>query len=83
MSPCDIEEIEYSLELPIGTRLYYRNRLLEVVESEEDRFRCLECALVTEFMDEPGCRISSCFGFERYDRKRIIFKEVKETEEDQ
>lgn len=81
MSPCDIEETEYSLELPIGTRLYYKNHLLEVVESEEDKFRCLECALVTEFMDEPGCRISSCFGFERHDRKRIILKEVKETEE--
>ncbi len=81
VSPCDIEEIEYSLELPIGTRLYYKNRLLEVVESEEDKFRCLECALVTEFMDESGCRISSCFGFERHDRKRTIFKEVKETEE--
>lgn len=83
MSPCDIEEIEYSLELPIGTRLYYKNRLLEVVESEEDRFRCLECALVTEFMDELGCQISRCFRFERHDRKRIIFKEVKGTEEDQ
>ena len=82
MSPCDIEEVECSLELPIGTRLYYRNRLLEVVESEEDKFRCLECALVTEFMDEPGCQISSCFGFERHDRKRIVFKEVKETEEE-
>ena len=83
MNHCGIEEIEYSLELPIGTRLYYKNRLLEVVESEEDRFRCLECALVTEFMDELGCQISRCFGFERHDRKRIIFKEVKGAEEDQ
>ena len=81
MSPCDIEEIEYSLELPIGTRLHYKNRLLEVVESKEDRFRCLECALVTEFMDEPGCQISRCFSFERRDGKRILFKEVKEIEE--
>ena len=82
MSPRDIEEIEYSFELPIGIRLYYKNRLLEVIESEEDRFRCLECALVTDFMDGPGCQISRCFGFERHDRKRIIFKEVKETEEE-
>ena len=82
MSPRDIEEIEYSFELPIGTRFCYKNRLFEVIESEEDKFRCLECALVTEFMDEPGCQISSCFGFERHDRKRIIFKEVKETEEE-
>ena len=37
MSPRDIEEIEYSFELPIGIRLYYKNRLLEVIESEEDR----------------------------------------------
>ena len=78
MNHCDIGEIEYSLELPIGTRLYYKNRLLEVVESEEDRFRCLKCALVTEFMDEPGCQISRCFGFERHDGKRILFKEVEE-----
>ena len=30
----DIEEIEYSLELPIGTKFYYWNYLYEVIESE-------------------------------------------------
>lgn len=76
---CDIEGIEYSLELPIGTRLYYQNHLLEVVESEEDRFRCSECTFFKEFFDEPMCQINKCFGFERHDRKRTIFKEVEET----
>ena len=76
---CDIEEIEYSLELSIGTRLYYRNRLYEVVESEEDKFHCLECVFFKEFFDEPICQINKCFGFERHDKKRILFKEVTDT----
>lgn len=82
MSPRDIEESEYSLELPIGAKLYYKNRLLEVVESEEDKLRCLECAFFKEFFDEPMCQINKCFRFERHDRKRIIFKGVKEIEEE-
>lgn len=35
MNHCDIEEIEYSLELPIGTRFYFRDSLFEAVGSEE------------------------------------------------
>lgn len=34
MSEYDIEELENSLELPIGTKFYFRNILFEVVEFE-------------------------------------------------
>ena len=75
----DIEEIEYSLELPIGTRYYYQNHFYEVVESEEDKFHCLECVFFKELFNEPMCQITKCFGFERHDKKRVIFKEVKKA----
>lgn len=77
MSHCGIEEIEYSLELPIGTIFYYQNHLYEVVESEEDKSQCLKCAFFDDLFSELLCQLSSCFTFERHDGKRIIFKEVK------
>lgn len=83
MNHCDIEEIEYSLELPVGTRFYYRNHLYEVIEWEEDKLRCLKCAFFKELFNEPMCQINNCFTFERHDGKRILFREVKEMEEEQ
>ncbi len=41
-----IEEIEYSgIELPIGTRFYYKGKLCEVVELEHeyDYNKCSKC----------------------------------------
>lgn len=43
-----IEKIEDSLELPIGSRFYYKGRIYEVVKSDEGRWGCPKCALFDE-----------------------------------
>ena len=79
----DIEEIEYSIELPIGSRFYFRNRLYEVIESNKDE--CWQtCAFDDEFQYDLICQVMNCGGryYERIDRKLVIFKEVKETDDE-
>ena len=78
----DIEEIVYSVELPIGTKFYYRNRLYEVVESKEEDFCYSKCAFYDEFWDDPMCRIAICSKSNRHDKKSAFFKEIKEVEEE-
>lgn len=77
MSEYDIEELENSLELPIGAKFYFRNILFEVVEFEgEGIWGCPKCA----FNKRDGdmlCDIVRCTG-NRHDGKSIYFKEVKE-----
>ena len=75
----DSEDIEYNLELPIGTRFYFQNRLCEVIESGEDTFKCLKCAFFRKHM----CQINSCYIFERHDGKCVFFNEVKQSKEEQ
>ena len=78
----DIEEIECSLELPIGTKFYYWNRLYEVVESERKDFCCLKCAFWEEIINDPMCQVMNCGGHgytKRFDGKRVIFKEVEKA----
>ena len=53
----DIEELEYSLELSIGTKFYYWNRLYEVVKSDEGRQGCPKCALFDEY---EICSVMNC-----------------------
>ena len=74
----DIEEFEYSLELPIGTRFYFRNRLYEVIESNS-RYCCQGCVFNDESYDLV-CQLMNCGGsyYERLDRKLVMFKEVEE-----
>lgn len=80
----DIEELEYSLELPIGTKFYYWNRLYEVVESEGGDFCCSKCAFCNR--EEKLCYVMNCnegaryyCGYERHDKKYIFFKEVEQS----
>ena len=79
----DIEELEYSLELPIGTRFYFMNRLYEVIESNS-RNCCQECAFIDESYD-PICQFMNCGGsyYERLDRKLVLFKELEEIKEEE
>ena len=78
----DIEEFEYSIELPIGIRFYFKNRLYEVIESNS-RNCCQECAFIDESYDLI-CQFMNCGGsyYERLDRKLVSFKEVEKTEDD-
>lgn len=73
------QSIERSLELPIGTRFYYQNRLHEVIESEDRKWGCSQCAFDNRY-DEAICEAMNCNNC-RHDKKIIFFKEVKEIEE--
>lgn len=68
----NIEEIEYSgIELPIGTRFYYKGRLCEVVETAFDH--CSEC-----IMECSDCVSMICESEGRQDNTEICFKFVEE-----
>ena len=74
------ENVEHSVELPIGTRFYFRDTLLEVAESEDGKaWYCAKCVLGAR--DEAElCQIMNC-NYCRRDDKYTYFKEVKEMEE--
>ena len=68
----DIEDIEYSgIELPIGTRFFYKGRLCEVVETAYDH--CSECV-----MECSDCISLVCESEGRQDGKNVCFKLVQE-----
>ena len=73
-----IEDTERNLELPTGSRFYFRNRLLEVAELEDDGWGCSQCAFAGE---EDLCGIMNCHNC-RHDKKLIFFKEVEETKKE-
>lgn len=74
----EIKNIDQSLELPIGTRFYFRNCLYEVVEIEDRKWGCSQCGLSKE---EEICEVFNC-NYCRCDNKNIFFKEIKETEDE-
>ena len=89
MNKCVIEEIEKSLELPIGTRFYLQDTLFEVVEANESRmypWGCPKCAFnaFNRKDREEICLVMKCDGGDscRHDKKFIYFKEVGETREE-
>ena len=75
------ENVERSIDLPIGTRFYFKDTLLEVAESEDGKaWYCSKCALCKR--DEAElCQIMNCW-YDRRDDKYTYFKEVKEEGED-
>ena len=78
----DVEELEYTLELPIGTKFYYWNRLYEVVEPKRKELCCLECAFWEEIINDPMCQVMNCGGHsyrKRHDGKRVVFKEIEKA----
>ena len=72
------EEIEYSLELTIGTRFYFQNRLYEVVESNLS-YCCPKCAFFNGFFNNDMCKIAICHEDDRHDKKHIFFKEIEKA----
>lgn len=60
------------IELPVGTRFYYYDRLVEVVEGN----KCSSCM----FHEKGNLECSYSIQFlccERKDNKSVVFKEVK------
>ena len=61
------------IELSIGTRFYYKGRLCEVVELEDEYDRCSKCGLFIY-----DCRMMNCRSTLREDGKNVCFKWIKE-----
>ena len=64
------------IDLPIGTRFYISDRLIEVVEYMEEEYFCSDC--VFRFNTDVPCEMFECYKDIRKDKKDVYFKEVKE-----
>lgn len=60
------------VELTVGSRFYYGDKLCEVVEEECNGFNCVL------LYDIKKCNKAKCNRSERHDKKFVCFKEVKE-----
>ena len=72
----DFTDIVRSVELPIGTRFYFRDRLYEVAELEHGKWGCSPCVFDNRY-DKAICKVMRCNAY-RCDDKSIYFKKVKE-----
>ena len=62
------------VEMTVGSRFWYKDKLYEVVDISEKKFSCEGCI----FISFPSkCKKSKCFADERHDGKSVYFKEVK------
>lgn len=61
------------VEMTVGSRFYYKDKLCEVVETETD-FICGKCVFATV----RKCRKAKCSVVDRHDGKSVYFREVKE-----
>ena len=83
MNKCGIEEIEQSLDLPVGARFYLHDTLLEVAEIDDHPLcRCSKCKFQEGILITAICYVMNCDKSERHDGKYIYFKEVKEIKEE-
>ena len=62
------------IDLPIGTRFYIGDRLIEVVEDIEEEYLCSDC--VFRFNIDVPCELFECYEHLRKDKKSVYFKEV-------
>lgn len=60
------------VELTIGSRFWYKDKLLEVVKYEDDGPLCGRC----EFNGKLKCGKAKCCASERRDGNSVYFKEV-------
>ncbi len=62
------------IELPIGTRFYFKGKLCEV--SDRECIHCMNCVLNTE--DYELCKMFVCEKSERKDGVGVFFEIVEE-----
>ena len=62
------------VEMTVGSRFYYKDKLCEVVETKS-RVRCAECVFST---NDIICPLINCTEEKRHDGKKVYFKEIKE-----
>lgn len=81
MDRSGIEAIESGLDLPIGTRFYFRDNLFEVIELKDGIWGCPKCAFSSAKRNEEEiCEVMNC-NARRHDDKFVYFREVIEAEE--
>lgn len=62
------------VELTVGSRFWYKDKLCEVVETEID-YSCNRCVF---YADANTCDNTECRAGKRHDVKSVFFKEAKE-----
>ena len=55
------------VEMTVGSRFYYKDKLLEVVKYEDDRPLCERCV----FLDKVKCGKAKCCASERRDGNAV------------
>ena len=66
------------IELPIGTRFYYKGALCEV-SLDRERIQCPNCVFDTDYYDL--CKLLACGQEERKDKTEVFFEIVEEPAE--
>lgn len=66
------------VELTVGSRFYYKDKLLEVVKYEDDGPLCERCV----FLGKVKCGKAKCCAFERRDGNAVYFKEIEPIKEE-
>ena len=62
------------VELAIGSKFWYKDKLLKVVKYEDDEPLCVRCI----FFGTAKCSKQKCNASERHDGNSVYFREVKE-----
>lgn len=67
------------VELTVGSRFWYKDKLLEVVKYEDDGPLCGRCVFDT---DIRKCRKAKCCESKRRDGNAVYFKEIEPIKEE-
>ena len=74
--------VEILIDLPVGSRFYFGDKLVEVVEGEYECSKCVFHKRIFSSRDYdeyfPCCYAMNCSCAERKDKKDVYFREVKE-----
>lgn len=74
--------VELLIDLPAGSRFYFGDKLVEVVESENECPKCVFHKRIFSSRDYDGyfpcCYAMNCSSVDRKDKKDVTFKEVEE-----
>ena len=66
------------VEMTVGSRFWYKNKLCEVVKYNDDGPLCGRC----EFNGKLKCKKTKCCESERRDGNAVYFKEIEPVKEE-
>ena len=61
------------VEMIIGSRFYYKDKLCEVVK-DSSNFKCIRCVI---YGDRRNCEKAKCFAGNRHDCQSVFFRELE------